>query len=327
MLRYPLNGLLHALPLVVLDGELYAATHGGGAGAALIMPSGAEYPLRRLANRRVLAEHAVRTNRPALEEIYRQHLAWRTDAQPSDAVRYFTEWAGRAWDWLKPPAMETRGHPERAVADVDGILDGVPGPRLPSPALCLLGRFWSLREADGGGVRVRFRDSLLSMTGDCRAVAELGGAWAACVSEYLSGAAARAASAAEEEDEDEELRAARRKFAGEQVLQSGDLVLIGGETTWLAHVLREHYNRSLHMEVKRNVAIAARLRSPAAIPPDSELAVYGLSAGKWTPVRRLRGVCLGRGERPTNLAPFLRWAANRIADNGLFHEHDDGEDD
>ena len=325
MLRYPLNSLLHSVPLAVLDGELYAATSGGGAGAVLIMPSGAEHPMRRLASQRVLAEHAARINRQTLEETYRGQMAWRRDAQGADAVRYFTVWATRAWDWLKPHTLEIRGGRGREADDVDAVLDGAPLPLLPSPALCLLGRFWPLREADGGGVRVRFRDSLLSMTGNCRTVAELAAEWTAGASEYLSAADNRAATTTEEEDEDQALRAARRKFASEHVLQSGDLVLIGGDITWLAHVLREHYNLSLRRQVERNVAIAARLRSPAAIPPDSELAVFALNAGKWALVRRPRGMCLGGGERPTNLAPFLRWAANRVADNGLFHEHDEGD--
>jgi hypothetical protein len=319
-------------PVALLAGTAYVP---GGGPAALISSGGARLAMRPYCPVAAVAEHCRRAQARGI-------LALALGAEPAGAgdparavsiylnvvVPQFAEWAGR--DLAQARA---RPLPEMGAAPAQAeLLRAIPAPELPQPSLLVFARFWMLAPADGGG-RLRFvaGRSTLGVTGRHVTARRLADRWRQEAAGRLA-AAMRACRTADLETP--QVREAVEELRSTGAVERGDLLLVAGPQPFIGHILPDHYNRSLHAQCRRSMAICAPLDAAGSGMPDvSTLAVYERGEGGWRRAAPGRGICLGAGPaendwggapRPVATALFLRFAAFRFAANGRFHEHDGG---
>jgi hypothetical protein len=238
---------------------------------------------------------------------------------------------GRDWG-EEPRAADTDSAAllAEALGELRGVIAHLPDPRLPLPALLVLGRVWHLVPASApavaGRVHVRWRETVLGLNGEHDLLRDMESAWWDRVRQYLTAEAERHARSlgGRSTVQASALASAQAQLERDGVLQVGDLLLIQGQPPLLGHVVPPHYNTALGRATDRDLALVAALEFPPRI---GSLQVYGrTSSGTWHADTLPHGLCLGAKPRGTiadqpglALAAYLRWAAARVAVNGRFH--------
>jgi hypothetical protein len=323
-------------PLVFLEDAVYVKTRRPAGPATLISALGVVHPLRALCSGRTLAEHRVRHNQGALMQVLAAELA-RHEALGSPLV-YFLALAAAVHgrDWGEEPRatdVDSAALLAEALGELRGVIAHLPDPRLPLPALLVLGRVWHLVPASApavaGRVHVRWRETVLGLSGEYDLLRDLESAWWDCACQYLTAEVERHARSLCERStvQASALASAQAHLERDGVLQVGDLLLIQGQPPLLGHVVPPHYNTALGRATGRDLALVAALTFP---PQIGSLQVYGRApSGTWHAVTLPHGLCLGKSPRGTianqpglALAAYLRWAAARVAVNGRFNQYD-----
>jgi hypothetical protein len=344
-LSHPLDGSLQQLqPLFVASDGLYvAAGTPSSSDPSLVTAHGNARPFRRLCDLRVVRAHAERSNREGIRARISAGCAERRAGQGSDPLTFFSEVMvpGLAVrdcgeDIRYQDVTEDRWRHADTGDPFVGFRCGLPSefaPELPVPSLCILGRAWRLIPATRPpvSVHVRYRDGLLTMTGEYIALATMLQEWESVVSRFCKSAA----SGGTETVTSERLGAARKRLAESGVVMTGDFLYLPTNPSRVGCVIPPHHNRTLGRHVDRELALTAPLGFPPAIPENGALSVYQRDrTGHWMPLHR--SICLGAlpslttpsglVEGGVSLLAYLRFGAVRIAANGQFHEYDGRED-
>jgi hypothetical protein len=124
------------------------------------------------------------------------------------------------------------------------------------------------------------------------------------------------------------LAQARAQIDREGFFQQGDVLFLPGSPPHVGHLLPPHFNRTICRDSCRDLAMVAPFNLPPRIVAPQVFT--RTSDRRWIPLGLPHGLCLGGGQpdfRPTNpglaLLAYLRWAAARVAANGMFHASDE----
>jgi hypothetical protein len=342
VLTYPFDlSFQRQQPLVFLGPDVFTRTRGPEGPAALVSALGVVHPLRPLGPARTLAEQHRRLNRPEARRLIQVELTRLDASRFTDALAYFVDYLAPAFaerDWGEGPRPEASLTGERPAGDwsleIDRCGDAVPLPEPPTPSLWMCGRAWLLREKplEEGRLGVRWGTTTLGLTGEYRPVATLAAEWQAAAQRYFTQAAAGIREKVSRSEAPPVLAPALEELTRTGCVRRGDLLFLPGTPPRLGHVIPAHYNRVLGVDSRGDLAMTA----PLLLPPELyALCVYRRSStGGWNAFMPPHGLCLGSGppeagpESPgLRLAAYLRWAAQRIASNGIFHSSDDAHND
>jgi hypothetical protein len=337
VLHYPFDLRFQRLqPIVCLGDDLYVKTGQRPAEATLVSALGVRHPLRRLGSARDLAQSRRRSDAPVIGRMLTEALCRHAAADVVDGLRYFVEvlvpaFGERDWreDYLVPAAAPPARHPSDLLVDVAARGEEAPLARLPSPSLLVLGRVWLLRPAHPGPGRMQVHrgEEALEPSGEYHLGGTLERQWHKDVDRFLRETAEQMAAWCVLTEDGATLRDAREAVARAGCFVRGDLLFLAGSPPRLGYLLPPHYNRSLGRQSGRDLALTAPLTLP---PKVSYPTVFQrTAAGRWERCPLPHGLCLGSGppgdlpESPgVALAAFLRWAALRVAANGIFHSSD-----
>jgi hypothetical protein len=338
----PFNAAFHGLqPLFFLGSDVFALTRGRSDSAAFVTAQGVVHPLRRLCPGRTVVEHGSRLNLAEARRILRAELARHAAIGCSDGLRFFVEQLLPTFckrDWSEDARLDVPAEQQPPATELAEQLDAfaraMPTPETPSPSYWVFGRVWLLRPAAAvaGREHVLWEGSTLGISGDYSLARTLESQWFARVQAFASESARRLADRMPGLKDSAALVAARDELDRNGSFQRGDLLFLAGDPPRIGHVLPPHYNRVLGRESRRDLAMTAALTFPPTIGVP---AVYHSTApGRWRLFTLPHGLCLGGGppgDRPempgVALMAYLRWAALRIAANGVFHANDDAQTD
>ncbi len=206
----------------------------------------------------------------------------------------------------------------------------IPAPVFPQPSVLILGRLWFLKEGDSPSKLFVLADGQkLPVSGDFISTYSLTKQWqeiaisrlqlefGRCQPSYGRGSRGFAA--------------ALQRFRSLGVHEAEHLLLLAGSPMLLGHILPNHYNYLLQRASVRDLAVCAPLVTPLTLPRGvGTLRIFRREGRCWHQLSLAHGTCLGAAPETSGLqqirdpvlrlAIFLRFAANRFALNGRFHE-------
>jgi hypothetical protein len=338
MMKYPFDEAFQAQqPLVVINGNVLAKTGSSLAVAVLETAAGVRHPLSVVGTSDAIWRMAIRASLPAIEAILLQDLPRQVAELRTDSLAYFADYLVPAFlhreyseDCYASQPSAARPREIDWTTEVAHVARTIPKPEMEQPSLWILGRVWLLRQGDGSKNcwRVHADNTSYSLTGDFSFVSTLAARWRQQVARYVAYVAAELAS---QVGELESVAQARQELAECGSVERGDLVFVAGAPPYLAHVVPQHYNRTLSRVVNRDLAVAA----PFTLPPNlnrSSFAVFQRRGREWRATTLPHGLCLGpdppayeQDSPGIALAALLRWAAQRISANGIFHSSDESD--
>jgi hypothetical protein len=326
-------------PLVFLGDEVYAASERANDGVTFVTWQGHEFRLRWFCSRRTLEEQSTRLNFAIVREQLRAELTRSGHGGLLDDLRFFIEGLVPDFqhrDWLEHFEPESALESCQLVygpdlaAEIDELARGLPKPVMPSPSYLLLGRFRHLRptvaEVIGDHVRTG-NNGHLAPTGVSVPLGYIERRWQKTVENYVTRTAKRLTGLMRVPTPSPALAAARQEMAATGSVQRGDLLFLDGQPARVGHILPPHYNKVLGRICDRDLAMMTVLSRPPSI--GSPQVFMRDEQGIWNRHHLEHGLCLGssvpalRPETPgLALLAYLRWAAWRIASNGIFHVDD-----
>ncbi len=339
MLTYPYDGTFQRQqPLVMLeDGTILAMTGTSPAVAVLQTAAGVQHGLGLLGQLESLWKVTSKRLVSQFESVLIQELPRRVAELRTDAVAFFAYLANafEQRDFSEAPyatkPLSSQASEIDWTSEIAQAVRQIPRPQVPLPSLWMLGRVWQLRErgARNGCWHIHSGDRSFSLNGEFTFVATLAAQWQVQVARFVAEVAARLAAGIGECDD---ACNARQELSQRGWIQRGDLILVSGNPPVLGHIIPVHYNRTLGRSVNRDLAITTPLTLPLSPKPSrSAFAIHERgSSGLWSLVCLPNGLCLG-GDPPSypqesagvGLAALLRWAAQILASNGIFHSSDD----
>ncbi len=342
MLPFPFGESFQAMqPLVVLGDEVLAKSRAPSGDFLLQTAAGVRHELGPIGSLRSLWKNALHRLLPAVTTMLQREIPRRVAELGMSPLAYFIDYLeptfrerdfSEAWYLSLPPVK-----PAKAVdwtVEVARAGRNIPAPDLVSPSVWILGRVWKLREqpARAGCWQVITPRRCYGLSGDFLTVGTVASTWRGELSKYVGQVAGRIASQVRSDEVSlSGLDAASREITTQGYVERGDLLFLPCSPPRLGHLVPPHYNRTLGRQVNRDLAMTAPLILPLPSPPcRSKLSVYERRPGGWSPASLPHGLCLGPDppshaqESPgVGLAALLRWAAQRIAENGAFHSSDD----
>jgi hypothetical protein len=337
MLNFPFDSALQRnQPLFFLGDDVYVIGRRPEGPATFVTALGVQHPLRRLSATRTLLERTETSNRATVSVWLQEELA-KSAILEQDPFSYFVHTLAPAFaqrDWSEAHTGERPHSSQQPSADVYGAIAqavvALPLPQLPSSAMCLLGRVWMLAglPARDGAMAVYLGRHSLGLTGEYVLVRTMENDWHTQVKSFVKDAASSILKQHPKGAMLAKVAEGRKQLSQTGCYQMGDLIYLDGKAPLLGHILPSHHNRVLGRQSIRDLAMVA----PLTLPPKLALpSVYTLtSQGRWQPFGLPHGLCLGASppsHRPDSpglaLAAYLRWAACRIASNGIFHSKDD----
>lgn len=340
-LSYPLDLNFQSVqPIFVLDNRFLILSSDQPPVAMLETAAGGRHGLVEWGAIDTLCRAARDAVIPAAERLLAEALPRSLAALGTDPLAYVVDYLAGAFakrDWSdqaydpKPLAAQLASV-DWSVA-VRRIAREIPVPKIEPPVMLLLGRAWKL---DGhpyqpGCFQVFDSGRWIRLSGDYYLLGRLAADWQTRVREFISLAAEQLLAEAGKLGATSSVSEARRELERTGFVERGELVFLEGQPPRLGHIVPRHYNRTLQRDVNRDLAVTSPLiMPPTAYPSRSALCVYERVGGKWRPAHLPHGLCLG-DEAPRHaqdspgigLAAYLRWGAERIAENGAFHSSDD----
>jgi len=322
-------------PLILVGTDCLGLTRSEAGVGSLVSALGVAHHLRRLCGLRTLHDHLKILSAEQVLSEYRAEFRRQMRLDPNDAVACWIRlmdtledagWFGTATFESSQAAILDDAKP-LAIED----LDRLPLPHFPVPSFWLHGRIWLLETKDSGPgfMQIRYRNDTLGLTGYYLTTITLWHDMQAHRAEFYSTLAQEhgpqlSASALRS------LTDAKRTLEDRGFLQRGDFLLTSDSSgIRLGHILPPHRNLSLGIQCQGDLAVSVTYNGSFN---RSNLAVLQLTNGLWSPISVPNGLCLGPdptrtvssadAPRGMDVAGFLRWAARRFADNGIFHERD-----
>lgn len=339
MLKYPFDEAFQSQqPLVLIGGAVLAKTGSPPAAAILETAAGVQHSLGVLGHLDSLWNMASRRLATDAEIMLRRELPRQVTELRTDALAYFVEYLAPAFelrDFSEQPLVArsvlSAPTPVDWSREIKQVARALPAPEVAQPSLWMLGRAWRLREgvAKHGCWQIHMDARCYSLSGDFSFVSTLATDWQHRVVRLVK---VRAVDLASRMGEPQATTQARQELKTRGCLERGDLVLLSGSPPLLGHVIPAHYNRTLNRSVSRDLLIAAPLALPNPAPVRTGLSIHERVAHSWKLISPPHGLCLGpdppmhaQDSPGIGLAAFLRWAAQRIAGNGVFHSSDDSD--
>lgn len=343
MLPFPFDKSFQAMqPLVVVGDTVLVKSPAPSADWVLQTAAGVKHRLGPFGRFESLWKNALQRLIPSITAVLQQEVPRRVAELTTSPLAYFIAYLEptfRERDFSEASYL-SQGLvvPEMKVdwpVEVSAAAQTIPAPELVSPAVWVCGRIWKLREqsARTGCWQVVTPHQCYGLTGDFYLVATLIANWQRDVARHISQVATRLASRAGADEGAARLGAAGHEVASLGHIERGDLLFLPGSPPRLGHFVPAHYNHTLRRQVHRDLVITAPLALPLpAFPCRSGLAVYERRANGWSLASLPHGLCLGpdppahpQDSPGVGLASLLRWAAQRIAENGAFHSSDDAD--
>lgn len=343
MLPFPFGDRFQALqPLVFLANEVLIKSQAASTECVLRTAAGVTHPLGTLGRFDSIWRNALQGMLPSTQQFVSHELPRRVAELSTSPLAYFTEFlvpAFRERDFSEASDFSECSAPRPVRVDwTDAVVSAaknIPAPEFVWPSVWVFGRVWKLHEQPirKGCWQVITPKGRYALSGDFYLLNTLVANWHNAVSKYVSEVAARFAQQAGSDTDYSALGAATRQLQVHGFVEYADLLFLPGSPPRLGHLIPAHYNRALQRQVNRDLAMTAPLTvPPTAYPSKSLLTVCERRATGWSAVSLPHGLCLGP-DPPTypqaspgvGLAAFLRWAAERIAENGVFHSSDDAD--
>ena len=343
MLPFPFDESFQAMqPLVVVGDTVLVMSLDPSADWVLQTAAGVKHRLGPIGCLESLWRNALQRFLPSITAVMQQEVPRRVAELATSPLAYFIAYLEPTF--RERDFSEASYLPQRPVApemtgdwsaEVSAVSKTIPLPELVSPGVWVCGRIWKLREQSprAGCWQIVTPHRCYGLTGDFSLVATLIANWRRDVSRHISQVATRLAARAGSDEGTSRLATAGHEVASLGYVERGDLLFLPGPPPRLGHFVPVHYNHTLGRRVHRDLAMTAPLTLPLpAYPCRSGLAVYERSAKGWSPASLPHGLCLGPDppahpqESPgVGLASLLRWAAQRIAENGAFHSSDNAD--
>jgi hypothetical protein len=339
-LRFPIDDHLARMdPVFFHSSGVYVKTQRESHGTSFVTTRGVVHPLRLLLPADDFNNRFKRRNAAGVRDYLQAERNRVRTSEPMKELEYFVGHLVPAFDARDysasfPLAVIALGDPPPSHDDQAGVIDSlasqIPAAALPVPSVLMLGRFCRLRlmKSRGTTYYIRHEDQLLEPTGEESPVAVIESCWRVEAGVWLRRALARVAEYDSDRPRSAALTRALSEINRSGFFQSGDLLFFPGSPPKVGHILPPHYNRALGRACQRDLAMVAPLQFP---PRVGQPHVYTKTCdGRWIPLPLRHGLCLGpsppesRPESPgLTLLAFLRWAAARIAANGMFHASDE----
>jgi hypothetical protein len=331
--------LLRLEPVFFHDDGVYAKTQRGDQRTLFVTGRGVAHALRPLLPPGGFEARVARRNRIAVRLYFEAECRPARPAGHLDELRYFVEsllpsFSARDCCANYPLDVIPSGSPPPAsddpVAVIESLARVIPPAALPIPSVLMLGRFRALHvvKAAGAGYYIRHENLVLVPTGEEIPAALVELRWRVEARLRLSQKVAELNQRDSDRPHGPDLARAQSEIDRQGFFQAGDLLFLPGKPPLVGHLIPPHRNRALRRDSFRDLAVVA----PLSLPPQIvHPRVYTRSTeGRWVPLSLRHGVCLGPG--PPALRPetpglsvlaYLRWAAARIAANGIFHAADE----
>jgi hypothetical protein len=330
--------LLRLEPVFFHERGVYVKTERTHDGAAFVTGRGAEHALRLLVPAADFHDRFVRRNATAVRNYFQAERDHAQAGNRMEELQYFVDQilpaftardcaAGDSLDIISERSSPATN--EEPAAVIDSLASTIPAAVLPTPSVLILDRFLTLHvvKPRAASYHIRHGDQMLEPTGEEIPLSVVESRWRAEAQAWISRSLAAMAERDGYPGRSSNLDRARSEIDRTGFFQSGDLLFLPGRPPHVGHVIPPHFNRAIGRNSRRDLAMMAPLHLPPRI---GQVHVYTKTNGRWTTLTLPHGLCLGPSaphvrpeSRGVALLAYLRWAAARIAANGVFHASDE----